>query len=748
MIHLPALIQDLGIILIVAAIVTLLCKKLKQPVVLGYLIAGFLVGPHIPFIPTVTDTESIKVWAEIGVIFLLFGLGLEFSFKKLAKVGKSASITGIVEIVFMLGAGYLTGKILGWSTMDSLFLGGILSISSTTIIVRAFDELGMKGRNFAGLVFGVLIVEDLIAILLLVILSSLAVTASMSGGDLLSSSVRLGFFMALWFLLGIYILPVFLKKIQIFLSDETMLIVSIGLCLMMVIVATHAGFSPALGAFVMGSLLAETREGHRIEHLLIPVRDLFAAVFFVSVGMMIDPKILSEYFGIIVLMTVITILGKLISTTLGALASGRSLKNSVQAGMSLAQIGEFSFIIATLGVTLKVTSDFLYPVAVAVSAVTTFTTPYMIKYADPFYAWIEKRLPENLKLRLNKYELAMNSDSGSNVFLLIWKEYGMKILLNTVVVVAIVLGISQWLIPFLNPDWLNESVPNLISCFICLMLSAPFLWAIVVSPPKHSVVYHPDVLLQLTRLQFGLSMIRLSLGIALIVFVISQFATISTIGAVSLLAVALLGLYFSRFSEPFYQAVEKRFVSNLTEKERDELAKSPSRPELAPWNASLTEFIVSPHSKLIAQALEKISIKEKYGISIAMIQRRDERILAPGRSDVLLPGDRIYALGTEDQLAQLKADIEQPYHSPAADQPVEAFGLNSMILQSDSPYIHKSIRDCGLRETVHGLIVGIERDGERILNPDSSLILQAKDLIWIVGNLSQISSIKKRKSLV
>ena len=331
MIHLPALIQDLGIILIVAAIVTLLCKKLKQPVVLGYLIAGFLVGPHIPFIPTVTDTESIKVWAEIGVIFLLFGLGLEFSFKKLAKVGKSASITGIVEIVFMLGAGYLTGKILGWSTMDSLFLGGILSISSTTIIVRAFDELGMKGRNFAGLVFGVLIVEDLIAILLLVILSSLAVTASMSGGDLLSSSVRLGFFMALWFLLGIYILPVFLKKIQIFLSDETMLIVSIGLCLMMVIVATHAGFSPALGAFVMGSLLAETREGHRIEHLLIPVRDLFAAVFFVSVGMMIDPKILSEYFGIIVLMTVITILGKLISTTLGALASGRSLKNSVQA---------------------------------------------------------------------------------------------------------------------------------------------------------------------------------------------------------------------------------------------------------------------------------------------------------------------------------------------------------------------------------------------------------------------------------
>lgn len=744
MIHLPALIQDLGFILIVAAIVTLLCKRLNQPVVLGYLIAGFLVGPHVPIVPTVTDTESIKVWAEIGVIFLLFGLGLEFSFKKLAQVGKSASITGLFEIIFMLGAGYFVGKILGWSTMDSLFLGGILSISSTTIIVRAFDELGMKGRNFASLVFGVLIVEDLVAILLLVLLSSVAVTQTLAGGELISSSLRLVFFMALWFILGIYLLPVFLRKIHRFLSDETMLIVSIGLCLLMVMIATQAGFSPALGAFVMGSLLAETRDGHRIEHLLIPVRDLFAAVFFVSVGMMIDPAILSQYFGIIVLMTVVTIVGKLLSTTAGALISGRSLKNSIQAGMSLAQIGEFSFIIATLGVSLKVTSDFLYPIAVAVSAVTTFTTPYLIKYADPFYNWVEKKLPENLKDRLTRFEQAMNTDTGDHVLLLLWNEYGMKILLNSVVVVAIAIASGQWLLPFLDTNLIDHAWANIAVCLLTLGLCGPFLWAIVVAPPQHANTYSPKILAQLKGLQFGLSVIRLLIGVLLLVFIISQFASIPTLAAVVILALSIVGLYFSRLSEPLYQAVEKRFIANLSDKEKDELEKMPTRPELAPWNAALSEFVVSSHSPLIAQPLEKVGIKEKYGVIITMIQRAEERILAPSRSDILLPFDRIYALGTEEQLLHLKKDIEMKLPVPEAHRVPETFGLSSLILSADSQYVGKSIRDCGLREAAHGLIVGIERDKERLLNPDSSLILQASDLVWIVGNLKRIAVLKSQ----
>lgn len=746
MIHLPLLIQDLGFILITAAIVTLLFKKLKQPVVLGYLIAGFLVGPHVPFVPTVADTESIKVWAEIGVIFLLFGLGLEFSFKKLSKVGKSASITALVEIFFMLGVGYIVGQLMGWSKMDSLFLGGILSISSTTIIVRAFDELGMKSRNFVSLVFGILIVEDLVAILLLVLLSSVAVSQSFSGSELLMSSGRLVFFMVLWFVVGIYVLPVLLRRIREMLSDETMLIVSIALCLLMVMIATHVGFSPALGAFVMGSLLAETREGHRIEYLLIPVRDLFAAVFFVSVGMMIDPQVLRDYFGIIVLMTVTTVVGKLLSTTLGAVISGRSLKHSVQAGMSLAQIGEFSFIIATLGVTLKVTSDFLYPIAVAVSAVTTFTTPYLIKFADPFFAAIEKRIPERVRERLARYESAMSSSGPDNTFSLIWREYGMKIVLNSVIVLAITLLVSRVLISYITVESVNESTLNILMCLGCLILCFPFLWAIVLAPPSHQESYDTATIKQLRKLQFGLSMVRFFFGILLIVFVIGQFASISALAGVVLLAISIGGFYFSRYSEPLYQAVEHRFMENLTEKERGEMEQTPHEPHLAPWDATLAELVVSAESPVIAKTLQELALKEKYGVTIAMIKRGNHRMLAPTRGDMLLPSDRIFVIGTDDQITHFKPVIET---RPRLDENDlgESFGLGSLLLQEAHPFANKTIRECGLREILSGLIVGIERAGRRILNPDSSMQLEPGDLVWIVGDQKKLKALKSQGAL-
>jgi len=456
MVHLPDLINDLGIILITAAITTLVFRTLKQPVVLGYLVAGLLIGPHVTFLPTVTELGSIKVWAEMGVIFLLFGLGLEFSFKKLADVGKSASIVASIEVLFMLGLGYLTGQAFGWSQMDSLFLGGILSISSTTIIVKAFEELGLKGSKFVSVVFGVLIVEDLFAILLLVLLSTLAVTQSLSGSALIVSSLQLGFFLILWFLVGLYALPVILRYIRKQLTDETVLIVSIALCLMMVILSTKVGFSPALGAFVMGSILAETREGKRIEQLIVPVRDLFAAIFFVSVGMMMDPRMIMKHLSAIIIITVLTIVGKFLSTTLGAVLSGQSLKHSVQSGMSLAQIGEFSFIIATLGLSLNVTSDFLYPIAVAVSVITTFTTPYLIQYSEPFYQWLIKRIPKTVLKRLDKYQVAMSVKSEESIFSLLRKAYGPMLLLNSVMVIAITLGVKRFILPYMRETFGNS----------------------------------------------------------------------------------------------------------------------------------------------------------------------------------------------------------------------------------------------------------------------------------------------------
>ena len=406
--QIPALISDLAVILISAGLVTLLFKKLKQPVVLGYIVAGILAGPSIEQIPTVTDVESIRIWADIGVIFLLFALGLDFSFKKLMKVGGTAVIGAITVVIGMMTAGYITGLSLGWGHMNSLFLGGMLSMSSTTIIFKAFDDMGLRNQRFAGVVFGILVVEDLFAVLLMVLLSTVAVSKHVEGMEMLDSVVKLGIFLLFCFVVGIYLIPSFLKKAKSFLNEETLLIVSIGLCLGMVMIATKAGFSSALGAFVMGSILAETIDAERIEHLVKPVKDLFGAIFFVSVGMLIDPQMLWEYKIPIFIITLVVMAGQICFASFGVLLSGQPIKIAIQSGFSLAQIGEFAFIIAGLGLSLNVTDQYLYPIVVAVSVITTFFTPYMIRLAEPAYKWAERIIPENWKQFLERYS------SGSN----------------------------------------------------------------------------------------------------------------------------------------------------------------------------------------------------------------------------------------------------------------------------------------------------------------------------------------------
>lgn len=742
MIHLPDLIRDLGFILMTAAAVTILCKFLRQPVVLGYLIAGFLVGPHVPWVPNITDTESIKVWAEIGVIFLLFGLGLEFSFKKLVKVGGSSSITALFEISFMLMAGFSTGQILGWSLMDSLFLGGILSISSTSIIVRAFDELNLKGKAFTTLVFGVLIVEDLVAVLLLVLLSTVAATQTLSGTALLTSSVQLAFFLVIWFLVGIYLLPGLFNRLKPWLSDETTLIISIGLCLFMVIIATQVGFSPALGAFVMGSLLAETREGHRIEKLLIPVKDLFSAVFFISVGMMIDPAILRDHGSTVLILSLVLVLGKLLSSATGALVSGQSLKTSIQVGMSLAQIGEFSFIIATLGMNLGVTNKILYPIAVAVSALTTFTTPYTIKYSGALFRWLQRTLPPALLQRLERYESAVPQTTSHSAISVVWREYGMKMLLNGIMVVALALTSSRFLLPILKNIIADDKWAAIVACTIALLASAPFMWAIVVGAPANLAQYSTNILEQVKKLQLGISVVRILTAGVLTGFVMGQFASLQTASGIMLLALSTVGIFFSRYSEPIYKAIENTFLTNLNEKEREELAKKARQPELAPWQASLTEFTLSPHSPLVAKTLQDSQLKENFGVTVAMIQRGQRKLLAPGRSDLLLPHDRIFIIGSEEQLSGAREIIEQNTYQEEAPLPT-SFGLDHLTLVANSPYIGRTIRDCGIREHAMGLIVGLEREGRRLLSPDSALTLLEGDHLWIVGDRNLIADIKK-----
>lgn len=740
--HLPPMIVDLALILGAAAVSTLIFSKLRQPVVLGYLIAGFLVGPYFPLWPTVIDQDGVHLWAEIGVIFLLFGLGLEFSFKKLAKVGKSAVISATFEIITMSAVGYLVGKALGWSTMDSIFLGAILSMSSTTIIIRAFDEAGLKAKAFAGLVFGILIVEDLMAILLMVILSALSVPGSFSGSNLAFLSGRLVFFLVIWFVVGIYLVPSLLKRVRSLLSNEIMLLVSISLCFLMVVLATKADFSAAIGAFIMGSILAETEEGERIEHLMSSVKDLFAAVFFVSVGMMINPEILQKHFWVVILITVITIIGKLAGSGFGAVLSGRNLKQSTQAGMSLAQIGEFSFIIASLGVSLKVTSDFLYPIVIAVSAVTTFTTPYMIRYSGPMYDWIEARLPRTFLDMLEKYERAMHSNGKEGPFGLLWKTYGFLLLLNTVVVIGIALAAGRFGLPVLLTAFGDETYVRFTAGVLTLIACSPFLFGIVLKTPRIKEAHEAATLLRLSRLQLGISIFRTLAGLLLVDVVISQFAA-TRIVPLAVLIFAPVVLYF--FRAPigrFYASVEERFLQNLNAKELAEVQTLAKLPQLAPWNAGLAQMVLSPDAQVAGHSLEECKFRSRTGATVAMIDRGRRRIFAPGRLERLLPNDELYLIGTEEQIAaaQKLLQTEEPGSPPTHD---DLFSLESLVVQPGSRFANRSIREIGAGAEFGGLVVGIERGGKRLLNPESSVQLQPGDLVWVFGNTNRIHDMQK-----
>lgn len=729
--HLPALISDLAVILMAASVVSLLFKKLNQPVVLGYIIAGFLVGPHISFFPTVLDLESLKTWSEIGVIFLLFALGLEFSFRKLARVGGAASITALVEVVAMLAIGWGAGRLFGWSQMDAIFLGGILAISSTTIIIRAFEEAGVKGRRFVNLVFGVLIVEDLVAILLLVLLSTLAISKQFSGSEMVGSVVKLLFFLTLWFLSGIFLVPSVLRRLKSIINEESLLVVSIGLCFLMVALASKAGFSPALGAFIMGSILAETTDAEKIEHLVKPVKDLFAAIFFVSVGTLIDPKALSENAAPVLILTVVTIAGKILSTTFGALVSGQPLRRSLQSGFSVAQIGEFSFIIAGLGLSLKVTSGFLYPIAVGVSALTTFTTPYLIRWADPAANALVGVLPARWVSALDAYSSAAQSAAATAEWSSIIRGYASRILLNAVLVTAIFIAAAELMPPFLSGYLESAKLVRGLSLFIAVMASAPFLWAWLLSLPARNEVRHlwrtPRYRVPLLALEFS----RISSAIVLFGFLAPKLVTNRTAFLITIASTLVVLVAFSRYWRALYKWFANRFVTNL---EARESAAEPAVPPIAPWDAHIARFEVAPNSEIAGQTLMDIGIRENFGVTVALIERGSRVITAPMRNERLFPFDRLSVIGTDEQIALFRTAVEASVLDGNNGVNANNFALQRVSVPAASNFCQRSIRESGIRETTKGLVVGLERAGTRILNPDSSMTIEPDDILWIVGD--------------
>ncbi|NBU20629.1 sodium:proton antiporter, partial [bacterium] len=654
--ELAPLIRDLAIILGAAAIFSLIFKKIKQPLVLGYLVAGLILGPHTPPSPLVMDLPNIKVWAELGIIFLMFSLGLEFSFHKLSRVGVPAGFTAIFEVISMMTVGYFVGKYLNWSSSDSLFLGAMLSISSTTIIIKALDELKLKKRRFAELIFGILIVEDLVAILILVFLSTFASGSGFSGVELALSAAKLIFVVGIWFITGYFFIPRLVRYVARNGNDETITILSLGLCLSLVVIAAQFHYSAALGAFIMGSILAESSESHRIEELIKPLRDIFAAVFFVSVGMLLNPHTILNNIEYILLIALVTIVGKILSTLFGALIMGQSLRTSLQVGFGLAQIGEFSFIIAGLGMSLGVISDSLYPIGVAVSLITTFTTPYLIRISEPIATWIEGRLPHHVKALLTRYDTWHLERRADFALRKLFYNKALKWILNGIVVTACFLIISRYVTPIYTTTLPNPLWANLAGWATSIISAAPFIWGMSVAfaeKPNEMKISPDRVRLPQGAVMFLSHMMTLFwIGFLSLEFISARYIA----ALIAILAILLFALLYRRL-EASYAWFESQFLSTFEASATSRKAEK-FQEEFAPWDAHLVRIKIHPNSPFVLKHLHETNLRSQFGLNIVAIQRGENLLIAPGRNDLILPQDEILVLGMDDQIEKIRPSLE------------------------------------------------------------------------------------------
>ena len=741
--ELAPLISDLALILICAGIMTLIFKRLKQPLVLGYIVAGFLASPHMPLTPSVLDTANIHTWSEIGVIFLLFALGLEFSFKKLVKVGGTAVIAACTIIFCMILVGIFVGWSFGWKQMDCLYLGGMLAMSSTTIIYKAFDDLGLRQQRFAGLVLSILILEDILAIVLMVMLSTVAVSQNFEGMEMVYSIVKLLFFLVLWFVVGIYVIPTFLKRSRRWMGNETLLIVSLAMCFGMVVLAAKVGFSPAFGAFILGSILAETVEAENIARLVAPVKDLFGAIFFVSVGMMVDPSMIVEYAGPILAITCAILLGQVIFGSGGVILAGQPLKVAMQCGFSLTQIGEFAFIIASLGVSLKVTSDFLYPIVVAVSVITTFLTPYMIRLAVPAYNHLEKHLPEKWKKMLERYSAGSQTVNHENNWKKLLTAIARIVVVYSVLCVAVVVISFHFIIPLFRasmpPFW-----ANLVGAMFTIGCLAPFLRAIIMKK-NHSIEF--QALWQDNHFNraplLSTILLRMVIAVAFVMFVIEQLFQTSTTLVVGIAVVLVALMMFSRWLKKQSIFMERTFIQNLRFREVHAEFTGQKRPEyeghLLSRDLHLSDFSIPGDSLWAGYTLRELNLGHKYGVHVASIIRGMHRINIPGADTRLFPGDTIQVIGTDDQLSEFARQVERVSVRPEEeDLERREMHLKQFIIDANSPFLGKSIRESGIRDQYHCLVVGVEKEGDSLMRPDINVPFVEGDMVWVVGERDDV----------
>ena len=744
--HLAPLIADLALILICAGIMTLLFKKLKQPLVLGYIVAGFLASPHMPYTPSVGDTANIQTWADIGVIFLLFALGLEFSFKKIVKVGATAIIAALTIIFSMIIVGICVGLCFGWKQMDCIFLGGMIAMSSTTIIYKAFDDLGLSKQKFAGLVLSVLILEDILAIVLMVMLSTMAVSNHFEGTEMLVSIGKLFFFLILWFVVGLYLVPVFLKRMRKLMSEETMLIVSLGLCFGMVVMAAHFGFSPAFGAFIMGSILAETIEAESIECLVKPVKDLFGAIFFVSVGMMVDPTMIAEYAIPIIVITLVVILGQSFFGTLGVLFAGQPLKIAMQCGFSLTQIGEFAFIIASLGVTLHVTSHFLYPIVVAVSVITTFLTPYMIRLAGPASEYADKHLPQKWMAFISRYALAPQSLNHESIWRKLIIALLRIIIVYSIVCIAIIALSFRFLVPLLKNS-LPELWASILAAVLIILFVSPFLRAIMIKKN------HSNEFLTLWRESknnraplVAIQIARVMLAVSFVMFIIASLVKVSVglVFGIALLLVILMVM--SRMLKKHSIMIERTFFQNLRSREMQAEYLGKKKPayagRLLSKDLHIADYELSNDSDWVGKTLGELCFGQKYGVHVVSILRGNRRINIPGANVRLFPTDKLQVIGTDEQQILFGEAMKQCVTIVDADEFEKGeMILRQLLIDENSPFLGKTLKDAGIRQKYHCLVAGIEHDDESLHDPTPNEPLMNGDVLWVVGDKKDVFSL-------
>ena len=648
-------VRDLAVILISAGIITIICRALKQPTILGYIIAGFIIGPQMGVFG-ISSMDTVELWSQIGIIFLMFGLGLEFSFKKLLGAGTSALVTAGSKFLGVFVIGFLLGQAMSWSPMESIFLAGLLSMSSTMVVVKSFSEMGLSKKPFAAGVFGTLVVEDLIAILLMVLLSTLAVAGKFSGGQLFLELGKLIFFLVLWFVVGIYLIPTILKRTGKYLNEEVLLIISLGLCFGMVTLATGSGFSSALGAFMMGSILAETVESERIDSLIVPIKDLFGAIFFVSVGMMLAPKAVFEYWWIILILAVVVVITHIFFASMGIILTGGGLKDAVHTGFSLAQLGEFGFIIAGVGVSLGVMRDYIYPVIIAVSVITIFTTPFIIKLADPFYEWLRKVLPLGVLEKVDHPGPRQRSSSTAerNEWHSLLKSYFLRLGIYGVVLVAILLVSARWLAPLavkILPG-ITENWRNVILVATTLLLMSPFIYGMAVN--SGSINVHARKLLSAKRTNvwpiFGLTLARIFIALGFILAAISQFIALKGWVVVAILIAGVIlflaARYFLRHSDLF----ERRFLSNLNDDSKTPAKGSAALPDP---DLKLHSCTLREDSPIIGAALKDSGLRD-HGLILISVRRGDSYISNPPADYVFAAGDTIWVTGSSEALEWLK----------------------------------------------------------------------------------------------